>query len=242
MDTAVAVTTQPVPSSPRVPVASALHTIFFLLVLCGAGVMTYLSTGRVRSIDHPSRVFLYLSTIIWEWLLVTYVLFGVRRHGTPLVEVTGARWMSSRDFFRDVGIALAFWVVALVALGAVSYLLGFHGMKQNVRLFSPEGLLEITLWVALSVTAGICEETLFRGYLQRQFIAWSDNVPAGVLLSAAVFGGAHIYQGWKATIVIGVYGLLFGTLAHWRSSVRPGMMTHALHDAVSGLAAKLLPR
>jgi len=30
----------------------------------------------------------------------------------------------------------------------------------------PHGGTEITLWIALSVTAGICEETVFRGYLQ----------------------------------------------------------------------------
>jgi Type II CAAX prenyl endopeptidase Rce1-like len=33
------------------------------------------------------------------------------------------------------------------------------------------GATEITFWIVLSVTAGICEETVFRGYLQRQFMS-----------------------------------------------------------------------
>jgi membrane protease YdiL (CAAX protease family) len=92
------------------------------------------------------------------------------------------------------------------------------------------------------VTAGISEETIFRGYLQKQFIAWTGSVPAGILLSAAAFGVGHIYQGAKASVVIGVYGLMFGVLAWRRGSMRPGMITHALHDTASGLAVRLLPK
>jgi hypothetical protein len=35
---------------------------------------------------------------------------------------------------------------------------------------------------------------------------------------------------------------LFGILAQWRKSLRPGMMTHALHDTVSGIAVRFLPK
>lgn len=92
------------------------------------------------------------------------------------------------------------------------------------------------------MTAGFCEETIFRGYLQKQFIAWTNNAALGVFLSAAVFGVCHIYQGAKAAVVITVFGLLFGTLAQWRKSMRPGMITHAMHDTLSGLAVRFLPR
>jgi hypothetical protein len=37
-------------------------------------------------------------------------------------------------------------------------------------------------------------------------------------------------------VVIGVYGSFFGILAHFRKSLRPGMMAHAFQDALSGLA------
>ena len=202
----------------------------------------YVSAGRMRAAEQPSRVLFYLITIAWEWLLVGYVLVGVRLRHTPLLEVTGPRWSRARDVFRDIGIALAFWIAALLVLALVAHLLHFQGMKQNVRFLAPDGSTEIALWIAVSVTAGICEETIFRGYLQKQFIAWTGSVPSGIFLSAAAFGVGHIYQGAKAAVVIGVYGLLFGVLAWRRGSTRPGMITHALHDTVSGLAVKLLPK
>jgi len=202
----------------------------------------YFSSNTMRAAQQPNRVVFYLVTMLWEWCLMAYVLFGARRHGTPLREVLGRKWSGAKDVFRDLGIALAFWIVALIVLGIVAHLLHLQQMGQNVRFLGPEGRLQIALWVMVSLTAGICEETIFRGYLQKQFICWFGNAFAGIVLSAAIFGAAHIYQGPKATVVIGVYGLMFGILAWKRGTVRPGMITHALHDTFSGLAVKLLPK
>jgi membrane protease YdiL (CAAX protease family) len=76
-----------------------------------------------------------------------------------------------------------------------------QGMSQAARLLAPQDPFESLLWIALAVTVGICEETIFRGYLQRPFAAWTRSAPIGVLLSA-LFGAGHIYQGAKATVVM----------------------------------------
>jgi membrane protease YdiL (CAAX protease family) len=57
----------------------------------------------------------------------------------------------------------------------------------------------------------------------------------GILASAVVFGAGHLYQGWRSVILITVYGLLFGVLAHLVRSLRPGMIVHAWQDMFSGL-------
>jgi hypothetical protein len=109
-----------------------------------------------------------------------------------------------------------------------------------MEVLMPHGPAELTLWVVLSVTAGICEETIFRGYLQRQFMALTNNAPAGILLSAAAFGAAHAYQGFRRVILIGVFGAMFGILAYWRRSVRPGMIAHAWQDTLGGVVGSLM--
>jgi membrane protease YdiL (CAAX protease family) len=63
-----------------------------------------------------------------------------------------------------------------------------------------------------------------------------------VLLSALLFGAGHIYQGVKATVVIAVYGLMFGILAEVRQNLRPGIITHAWHDAITGLIIRFVPK
>jgi membrane protease YdiL (CAAX protease family) len=242
MNSAVTIDVQEMKGAPAATVASALHTAVLLVILLGGAGLMYFSSTRMRANEHPHRLAFYATTMIWEWILTAYVLFGVRHHGKSLVEVTGAQWRGVKDFFRDLGVAFAFWIVALIVLGLTATLLHFHGSRETLSYLAPQGPAQIAMWVLLSATAGFCEETIFRGYLQKQFIAWSTNAPAGVLLSAVIFGACHMYQGAKAVVVITVYGLLFGILAQWRKSMRPGMMTHALHDTVSGLAVTLLPR
>ena len=146
------------------------------------------------------------------------------------------------DFFMDIAIAFGFWVGAIVVLSLVARAVGANGMSQAARSLAPHGPFESVLWVGLAGTAGICEEIIFRGYLQRQFVAWTRSASVGVLLSAALFGAGHIYQGTKATIVIGVYGLLFGILAETRQNLRPGIITHAWHDALTGLIIRFFPK
>ena len=65
------------------------------------------------------------------------------------------------------------------------------------------------------------------------------DVPAGILLSAAAFGAAHAYQGFRMVILIGLYGAMFGILAHWRGSVRPGIIAHAWQDSLNGVLVGL---
>jgi hypothetical protein len=43
-------------------------------------------------------------------------------------------------------------------------------------------------------------------------------------------------------VQIGVFGLMFGVLAHFRKSLRPGMIAHAWHDSFSGIVLYVLAR
>src|SRR5580658_7966188 len=88
---------------------------------------------------------------------------------------------------------------------------------------------EMVLFLILSVSAGICEELVFRGYLQQQFARMGGSVWAGVVLSALVFGGAHGYEGVAGVLLICAYGAMFGVLALWRRGLRTGMIAHAWH-------------
>jgi membrane protease YdiL (CAAX protease family) len=81
---------------------------------------------------------------------------------------------------------------------------------------------------------------IFRGYLQRQFSALSHSLVCGIVLQGVVFGLGHGYQGWKLMALIAMYGICFGVLAHWRSSLRPGIIGHSLQDIAGGLLARFL--
>lgn len=171
----------------------------------------------------------------FQWMMFALVLAGVWWHGSSLLTVLGERWRSLAHFLRDVGIAVLFLMVTIATTSAFGHG-GGHATAANSIL--PQGRTEMWLWVALSLTAGICEEAIYRGYLQRQFIAVTRNVPAGIVLSAAAFGSAHLYQGVPQALQIALLGVMGGILAYWRKSVRPGMIAHALQDILGGLAGR----
>src|SRR5713101_9104736 len=145
-----------------------------------------------------------------------------------------------RQVLRDIGIAAAFWIVSAGILFVLGWLLRVAALGRKMDFILPHGGPEITLWMAILFTAGICEVTIFRGYLQRQFMALTKSAPAGILLSSATFGAAHAYQGFRMMILIALYGAMFGILAYWRGSVRPGMIAHAWQDSLNGVLASVL--
>jgi membrane protease YdiL (CAAX protease family) len=172
-----------------------------------------------------------------EWALLRFVLVGVKRTGVRLRDLVSGRWSNWKDVVRDLVIGLAFWLVWSLAEASVERFLGPDSAK-GIGTLLPQGPLEITIWVALSLTAGFCEEAVFRGYLQRQLRALSGSVVVGILGQAAIFGISHGYQGGRLAITIAIYGLAYGVLAQSRQSLRPGILAHAWSDVFSGILAR----
>jgi len=238
-----ATTSAPVQERTRpAPVGSVWHTLLFVAFLLGFATLQYQPRLATPTSQLPHLVAVYMATIVYEWVLVGYVwFFGLRRRGVSIQEVVGGKWRNWTDFWRDIGIALLFWIVVSTLLAGLSYVLHFSG-EEAAKFLLPRTPLQMVVFVVLASCAGFCEEFVFRGYLQRQFLAWTGSVVAGVALQAVVFGAAHLYQGPKAVLVISVYGALFGTLAAMRKSLRPGMIQHAGQDVISGLAGPLLTK
>jgi uncharacterized protein len=227
---------------PKGPIASAWHTIALLAFLTCWAYFGLQWSNHMRNQAAPNHLLLYLPTFLMEWSVFGYIVWGVKKREVSLRELVGPRWSKGTGNWVDFGIAACFELVSLLVLGLIAHFLRIDPKAQDMRFMMPVGGLEILAWILLSLTAGICEETIFRGYLQRQFSAWSGNIVGGILISAALFGAAHIYQGWKRTIVIAVFGAMFGTLTVLRRSLKPGMIAHSFQDAVAGIAFGLMDK
>jgi hypothetical protein len=158
----------------------------------------------------------------------------LRRTGTKLSELIGGRWTSAKDVLVDLALAVGLWGVwMLFQMGWDRWLGPEHA--ASIQIFLPRRPLEILLWIGVSISAGICEEFVFRGYFQKQFEALTHRVWIALFLQAVLFGISHGYQGIEACVKIAVFGALYGLLALWRKSLRPGMMAHAGSDILSGI-------
>jgi membrane protease YdiL (CAAX protease family) len=105
----------------------------------------------------------------------------------------------------------------------------------------PVGKSEFHGFVALSLTAGVCEELLFRGLLPWFLSHWL-GVSGGQLVALVAFAVAHSFMGWSGVVRALLAGGVFAALYLWTGSLLPGMLLHATVDIASGWMAYVVLR
>ncbi len=243
----VAATNQEGRQSPQ-QIASWASLAGFLLIGAGVVVLGFLAQhapsggggaatgGQLAS--HGKAIQIYVTVGLMDWALLYYCWAAVHHRGGNLRTLSGGRWSSWKDLGVDVAIALPFWVLWEATAYGAHWLLSLSsigsGTARTVDSLLPQSPLEVLVWIGVSITAGICEEMAFRGFLQRQLHALSGSIVVAVLGQGLVFGLFHAYQGWRNVAVISVLGALYGALAAWRGNLRANILTHAWGDVWEG--------
>jgi uncharacterized protein len=243
-----------IPSQPSraslTPVAPFWHTAILVSVLLAIGLLSAWGMQHAPA-SAAGPLAQYLQTIIMQWLLFGFVVVGLHRRGTSVAEVLGRPWRSFDDVLVDVALAGSVFLASLAARAAIVFAVmratgtmpSVGDAMKSVERLIPRTPAEIVVAMALALTAGIVEEFIFRGYLQRQFIAMTNSVTLGILLSLAVFFVGHLYQGITLQLMfVTLLGLALGMLAHWRKNLRPGIILHAGQDMISLLFLSLLSK
>jgi len=237
--------TEPVAAKPA-PIAPLWHTVLITALILGNSFLGSSKVSGASGGSHGSRLLLYAGTFITQLVLILIVWFGIRLRGVRFRDLIGGRWETVESFLLDVALAVGFLIASLLLLFVLRVALGLidlHHLQKStddaVRILgplAPHSYLEAGFWLVLSVSAGLFEEIIFRGYLQRQFHGLLKNAALAIILSGIIFGLGHGYQGPRNMVVIAVFGMFFGLLAYLRKSLRPGMIAHGAQDSIAGLA------
>lgn len=139
-----------------------------------------------------------------------------------LVALRSARQPTFALTYRTILVSIALGLGAALAIGLFMGLLidplleqafgpidlgNFAGVEGNLTNYL--ALLALGL-----LFGGIVEELIFRGFV----IGWGSQLVGAraaiplAILSAGVFGIAHLYQGWAGVLSTGLFGLAFGLL------------------------------
>jgi uncharacterized protein len=229
----------PNPGSSNSSVTSNWYTAIVLCLMLGLSFLGA-HVNLPGAFAAQGHVPMYLLVILFEWVTVAFIWWGLRCRGVRLSDLLGGTWARPLHFLRDLGLGIAFLIIfGIVLLQVLSSLLNVTE-PEALREMMPKTWPEMILWVLMALTAGFCEEVIFRGFLQRQFSALTRSIVGGIILQAIVFGLSHGYQGWKLMLLISTYGACFGLFACWRRSLRPGMIAHALQDTLGGVVSFLM--
>jgi uncharacterized protein len=223
--------TDTVPRVPRIQDFPGLLGLLFLLAcLAAASTLSVHGLPASGALATRRKFILYSTTIVVEWILAGYAMWRLRHlhlSVKSLVDIPS----TAKGWLIDIGVSLGFFVL-WAAVGQVLTLLLKPGKPGFSALF-PSNPVEVGFWILMSLTAGFCEELVFRGYLQK---ALEFTGPAiAIVTQGVIFGLVHFYQGIKLVTLIIVLGTMLGCLAYWRRKLWPGMMFHALEDILGAV-------
>jgi uncharacterized protein len=255
----------PVVERPRA-IANLWHTAIFIVVLLAFSYSG--ANGQHQAAAKHGKWLLYVFTIAWEWVMVLYIWLGTRARGIGFWDLVGGDSQLDRLMSRglpewsemktgtkrlftwliDIGVGFIYWLVCIGVLALVAKLVGLtkpgatSDFQQKIGFMAPQTGKELLLFLALSATAGICEEIIFRGYLQRQFATISKSAIIGIIAQSILFGAGHGYEGGRRMLLIGLLGAMFGILTHLRKSTKPAMVAHFFQDGIAGIVLFLIAK
>jgi uncharacterized protein len=233
----------PVASGHQALLASPRHTwtLFgIVMLLTVAGVLNAshgTSASQVGEVPDPGGMIktnLIVICMLWGW--VFFVYRGIQEHGHSLLSFFDFKAFTSGKLASDFAYALLIGgLIYACSTGVHTFMPEPSAQGGNPILSStPTGLLGIIVWIALSISAGISEEIVFRGYLQRQLTSMTGKLGLAIFLQGLLFGVGHAYEGVSSVIAIVLHGLFLGVLAAWRGNIRAGVIEHVGWDILAG--------
>ena len=207
-----------------------------MLLLFGFPLWDVLETRALKTGTNPRRklssyqrvMFVLWITAITAWVALRSNLFFV----WPAVRLS---------VFQKIN-GLFLWGLA-IAWVTVNLLRAFQRRNTKLRdttmaamkrldFFLPVSREERFWFAVLAVTAGVCEEVLYRGFLIRYFSdgPWHLDLTLALLVSCAAFGLAHGYQGLSGIISTAIGGAMFSIVFFITGSLWLPMALHAFID------------
>jgi len=218
-------------------ITTPIQHLLFIFLLVVAPAWDFYDTRRLkRNPSSPAKVRYYKTLMAWLWIATMVALAAVGWRSLFFIhpEPGEMPWLLEHAwvFYVVEAVIALFAALTLLPLAVV---LRKKLLKQprkyssadalkSLDFFLPATWSERRLWVWICITAGICEETLFRGFLLSYLhvFPWALNLTVALLLSSVIFGLHHLYAG--------IAGLLFGLLFILTGNLLLPMILHAAMD------------
>ena len=211
----------------NISVATLMQHLLFLFLLVVAPVWDSYETRKLKcnpGSEQKIRYYQRICTWLWIASALAVVAIGFRPLFTISPSPAEISWLLLHPWVRYLVEALiAIFVIISVVLpvGTVIWkkltkrpLKYSSAALKSFSYFFPATWTERRWWVFVCITAGVCEETLFRGFMLHYLhvFPWALNLTLALLISSVVFGFNHLYQGAGGVAGSAIVGFLFGLL------------------------------
>jgi len=196
-------------------------------ILYFANNFTPWSKGLFVKRDHGYYIPVFCSILLLHWASVALVFIFVSQAGGGLADI--GLQLPARKAAVMVGTFLVV-AAALVFLRQTRPANYPSRLPADMPPLLPVNLGERTFWMFASVSAGICEELVYRGF---GLCALRGNgVPTwlAVVLCSLAFVLIHGLWGLRKFWFYFIVGLMYSALFLWIQDLTPGIWIHTLWD------------
>ncbi|MES2306351.1 MAG: CPBP family intramembrane glutamic endopeptidase [Gemmatimonadota bacterium] len=183
-------------------------------------------------------------SIVAAKLVVSVLLIGLMRLQGQGARDLGVRWDGwAGQVARGIGIGVVMFLALNVALDSAMRAIipsaPTTGPSINVYFADPRNLFA---WLPIGIFGGGVVEELERIFILTRFEQWLGRrgLILGAVLSSAMFGLGHMYQGTAAVISTGISGLVFCLVYLRRRSALEVISAHAFSDVLAMLGATFM--
>jgi uncharacterized protein len=204
--------------------------------------------------DARARTSIYYEALVFEWVTALLALaalgFDLTKLNPKFLSLGDSRLIQSLQASGGFNQGLIGGILGGVAIGTVSLVIarliskrrGFSPPPNAAAMFlsklmpdfnalMPVTIRERVFWAAVAVSAGICEEIVFRGWLLSTLHSQLHLTGTTlILIAAAIFGLAHSYQRLAGVILTAFLGAVFCVLFIMTGSLLVPIALHILVD------------
>ena len=185
----------------------------------------------------PNRVRLYQQTLVMQWVAFAAVAVAWTMLGRPAADLgfTASSTLQISLGASVVALVTAYLLYAWQAAGRMTEeekSTAAEGLGALVH-FLPQDNRDYRHFVGVSITAGIVEEFLYRGFAF-WYLAHFMPMWAVLLVSSIAFGLGHTYQGAGGVMRVALAGVAFGALYIFTGSIWLPMLAHVVLDILQG--------
>ena len=219
----------------------------FIVILAVLGIVVpWRGTVRIRQLialpdlSSRQRLSLYASTAVFQWLIAGIVFWRCLARGYTPAQLGFAIPSLYYAAILAIGITVVLIANQIVSVRYFARLApekrGF--VAEFSRKLMPRTTREVVAFTGLVITVAICEEFLYRGFVQTVFLDLTGRIVAAVAISSLIFATGHVYQGKRGLFATFVVGVIFGVARAWTLSLTPTMVAHFATDFVAGMASR----
>jgi len=183
-------------------------TIFLLLIVVGFPIWDHFYMKKIKNnLVKKGKMYGEIMSVQWGLVIILFIYWYITKR--PLHDLF---FINKPLFSFPIQILRSFFISLCIGIFIFPILIRFSKKIRkkysdalangSIGFLVPSSFKERLLFLFVSVTAGVCEEIIFRGL----FLYYLDHLPFSLsiiaigIISSLLFGIVHLYQGWKGVL------------------------------------------